>query len=265
MTSNSLRPPAADMGVGVPRHIAIIMDGNGRWAKNRHLPRTLGHVKGAKVVRPLVKACTERGISHLTLFAFSTENWRRPPEEVSTLMGLFVQYLEKEVSDMQKQGVRFRLIGDRSAFAQDLQDLIAHAEHSTAHNTGIHLTVAANYGGQWDILNATREWQRAHPLQGLDQLDAHSLSPYLSMAGAPDPDLLIRTGGESRISNFLLWQCAYTELYFTDTLWPDFNAALLDEALDWYNRRVRRFGRTDEQVLGESAPAPSAALAPRKI
>ncbi len=134
-----------------PRHIAIIMDGNGRWAKNRHLPRTLGHVKGAKVVRPLVKACTERGITHLTLFAFSTENWRRPPEEVSTLMGLFGQYLEKEVSDMQKQGVRFRLIGDRSAFAQGLQDLIAHAELSTAHNQGIHLTVAANYGGQWDI------------------------------------------------------------------------------------------------------------------
>ena len=165
MTSSNLRPPAAETATAVPRHIAIIMDGNGRWAKTRRLPRTLGHVKGAKVVRPLVKACTERGISHLTLFAFSTENWRRPPEEVSTLMGLFGQYLEKEVTDMQKQGVRFRLIGERSAFAQGLQDLIAHAEHSTAHNNGIHLTVAANYGGQWDILNATREWQRAHPLQ----------------------------------------------------------------------------------------------------
>ena len=150
-----------------PRHIAIIMDGNGRWAKNRHLPRTLGHVKGAKVVRPLVKACTERGITHLTLFAFSTENWRRPPEEVSTLMGLFGQYLEKEVSDMQKQGVRFRLIGDRSAFAQG----------------------------------------------------------------------------------------AYTELYFTDALWPDFNAAMLDDALAWYQKRVRRFGRTDEQVLDDKGPS----------
>jgi undecaprenyl diphosphate synthase len=238
-----------------PRHIAIIMDGNGRWAKNRHLPRTLGHVKGAKVVRPLVKACTERGITHLTLFAFSTENWRRPPEEVSTLMGLFGQYLEKEVSDMQKQGVRFRLIGDRSAFAQGLQDLIAHAELSTAHNQGIHLTVAANYGGQWDILNATREWQRANPLKGLELLDAPGLAPYLSMAGSPDPDLLIRTGGESRISNFLLWQCAYTELYFTDALWPDFDAQMLDEALGWYQKRVRRFGRTDEQVVGDKSPS----------
>ena len=240
----------AEPGALGPRHIAIIMDGNGRWAKNRRLPRTLGHVKGAKVVRPLVKSCVERGVTHLTLFAFSTENWRRPPEEVSTLMGLFGQYLEKEVSDMQKQGVRFRLIGDRSAFAQGLQDLIAHAELSTAHNQGIHLTVAANYGGQWDILNATREWQRANPLKGLEMLDAPGLAPHLSMAGAPDPDLLIRTGGESRISNFLLWQCAYTELYFTDALWPDFNAAMLDEALAWYQKRVRRFGRTDEQVLG---------------
>ena len=238
-----------------PRHIAIIMDGNGRWAKNRRLPRTLGHVKGAKVVRPLVKSCVERGVTHLTLFAFSTENWRRPPEEVSTLMGLFGQYLDKEVSDMQKQGVRFRLIGDRSAFAQGLQDLIAHAELSTAHNQGIHLTVAANYGGQWDILNATREWQRANPLKGLEMLDAPGLAPHLSMAGAPDPDLLIRTGGESRISNFLLWQCAYTELYFTDALWPDFNAAMLDDALAWYQKRVRRFGRTDEQVLDDKGPS----------
>ena len=243
----------AEPGALGPRHIAIIMDGNGRWAKNRRLPRTLGHVKGAKVVRPLVKSCVERGVTHLTLFAFSTENWRRPPEEVSTLMGLFGQYLEKEVSDMQKQGVRFRLIGDRSAFAQGLQDLIAHAELSTAHNQGIHLTVAANYGGQWDILNATREWQRANPLKGLEMLDAPGLAPHLSMAGAPDPDLLIRTGGESRISNFLLWQCAYTELYFTDALWPDFNAAMLDEALAWYQKRVRRFGRTDEQVLGDTS------------
>ena len=248
-----------------PRHIAIIMDGNGRWAKNRRLPRTLGHVKGAKVVRPLVKSCVERGVTHLTLFAFSTENWRRPPEEVSTLMGLFGQYLEKEVSDMQKQGVRFRLIGDRSAFAQGLQDLIAHAELSTAHNQGIHLTVAANYGGQWDILNATREWQRANPLKGLEMLDAPGLAPHLSMAGAPDPDLLIRTGGESRISNFLLWQCAYTELYFTDALWPDFNAAMLDDALAWYQKRVRRFGRTDEQVLGDKSPLTSTSATPLRI
>jgi undecaprenyl diphosphate synthase len=163
---------------------------------------------------------------------------------------------------MQQQGVRFRLIGDRSAFAQGLQDLIAHAELSTAHNQGIHLTVAANYGGQWDILNATREWQRANPLKGLEMLDTQGLAPYLSMAGAPDPDLLIRTGGESRISNFLLWQCAYTELYFTDTLWPDFNADMLDEALAWYQKRVRRFGRTDEQVLGDKGLLTSTSATP---
>ena len=244
-----------------PRHIAIIMDGNGRWAKNRHLPRTLGHVKGAKVVRPLVKACTERGITHLTLFAFSTENWRRPPEEVSTLMGLFGQYLEKEVSDMQKQGVRFRLIGDRSAFAQGLQDLIAHAELSTAHNLGSHLTVAANYGGQWDVLTAVRAWQAAHHDRSLQELDTAGLAANLSTADLPDPELLIRTGGESRISNFLLWQTAYTELYFTDLHWPDFDDAALNKALSWYAQRVRRFGRTDEQVqhpsVSEHTPTPN--------
>ena len=249
----------------IPHHIAIIMDGNGRWAQKRHMPRTVGHAKGAAGVRELVEFCVHKGVKYLTLFAFSTENWRRPPEEVSTLMGLFGQYLEKEASDMQKQGVRFNLIGERHAFAQGLQDLIAHAELSTAHNQGIHLTVAANYGGQWDILNATREWQRANPLKGLEKLDTQGLAPYLSMAGAPDPDLLIRTGGESRISNFLLWQCAYTELYFTDTLWPDFNAEMLDEALAWYQKRVRRFGRTDEQVLGDKGPLTSTSTTPLGI
>ncbi|MBU3713063.1 MAG: di-trans,poly-cis-decaprenylcistransferase [Limnohabitans sp.] len=239
----------------LPQHIAIIMDGNGRWAKKRFLPRTVGHVKGAAGVRRIVKACADRDIRYLTLFAFSTENWRRPPEEVSTLMDLFVQYLQKEMADMSSEGVRLRVIGDRSAFPADLQARIAAAEQATAHNTTLHLTVAANYGGQWDILQATRAWQTANPGCTLDDLHEADLAAHLSTADLPDPDLLIRTGGESRISNFLLWQCAYTELYFVDDYWPDFDEASLVKALTWFASRVRRFGRTDEQV----APAPTAA------
>jgi undecaprenyl diphosphate synthase len=238
-----------------PQHIAIIMDGNGRWAKKRFLPRTVGHVKGAAGVRRIVKACADRDIQYLTLFAFSTENWRRPPEEVSTLMDLFVQYLQKEMADMSREGVRLRVIGDRSAFSQDLQDRIAAAEQATAHNTTLNLTVAANYGGQWDILQATRAWQRAHPERSVEDLHESDLASYLSTADLPDPDLLIRTGGESRISNFLLWQMAYTELYFVDDFWPDFDETSLVKALHWFTSRVRRFGRTDEQVMGTSEPA----------
>ncbi|MBU3713237.1 MAG: isoprenyl transferase [Limnohabitans sp.] len=233
----------------LPQHIAIIMDGNGRWAKKRFLPRTVGHVKGAAGVRRIVKACADRDIRYLTLFAFSTENWRRPPEEVSTLMDLFVQYLQKEMADMSSEGVRLRVIGDRSAFPQDLQARIAAAEQATAHNTTLHLTVAANYGGQWDILQAMRAWHHANPQQALEDLQEQDLAAYLSTADLPDPDLLIRTGGESRISNFLLWQMAYTELYFVDDYWPDFDEDCLVKALTWYASRVRRFGRTDEQVM----------------
>jgi undecaprenyl diphosphate synthase len=233
----------------LPQHIAIIMDGNGRWAKKRFLPRTVGHVKGAAGVRRIVKACADRDIRYLTLFAFSTENWRRPPEEVSTLMDLFVQYLQKEMADMSSEGVRLRVIGDRSAFPQDLQARIAAAEQATAHNTTLHLTVAANYGGQWDILQAMRAWHQANPQLPLEDLREQDLAAYLSTADLPDPDLLIRTGGESRISNFLLWQMAYTELYFVDDYWPDFDEDCLVKALTWYASRVRRFGRTDEQVL----------------
>jgi undecaprenyl diphosphate synthase len=231
-----------------PQHIAIIMDGNGRWAKKRFLPRTVGHVKGAAGVRRIVKACADRDIQYLTLFAFSTENWRRPPEEVSTLMDLFVQYLQKEMADMSREGVRLRVIGDRSAFSPDLQARIAAAEQATAHNTTLHLTVAANYGGQWDILQASRAWQQAHPTLSINDLREQDLAAYLSTADLPDPDLLIRTGGESRISNFLLWQMAYTELYFVDDYWPDFDEASLAKALTWFASRVRRFGRTDDQV-----------------
>jgi undecaprenyl diphosphate synthase len=235
------------------QHIAIIMDGNGRWAKKRLLPRTVGHVRGAANVRQLVKAASEQGVKYLTLFAFSSENWRRPPEEVSALMGLFLQYLESEVAEMKAAGIRLRVIGDRSAFAPLLQSRIDQAEQDTAHNHRLHLTIAANYGGQWDILNAARAWQMAHPDKTLQDLDDQALAAHLSTADLPDPELLIRTGGESRISNFLLWQTAYTELYFTDLHWPDFNAAALQQAIASYGKRVRRFGQTDEQVLSHNA------------
>ena len=231
-----------------PQHIAVIMDGNGRWAKKRLMPRTVGHVKGASNVRHIVKACNDFGISYLTLFAFSSENWRRPPDEVSALMGLFLQYLENEVAEMKAAGIRLRVIGDRSAFAPLLQSRIDQAEQETAHNTRLNLTIAANYGGQWDVLNAMRAWQIAHPHKTLQDMDADALAAHLSTANLPDPESLIRTGGESRISNFLLWQTAYTELYFTDAYWLDFDAAALKAALDWYAQRVRRFGRTDDQV-----------------
>jgi undecaprenyl diphosphate synthase len=239
-----------------PQHIAVIMDGNGRWAKKRLMPRTVGHVKGAANVRHIVKACNELGVSYLTLFAFSSENWRRPADEVSALMGLFLQYLESEVAEMKAAGIRLRVIGDRSAFAPLLQSRIDQAEQDTAHNTRLNLTIAANYGGQWDVLNAMRAWQLANPNKTLQDMDADALAAHLSTADLPDPELLIRTGGESRISNFLLWQTVYTELYFTDLHWPDFDAAALKKALQWYSQRVRRFGRTDEQVSDNPALAP---------
>ena len=236
----------------LPQHIALIMDGNGRWAKKRLMPRQVGHVKGAAAVRRIVQACADRDILYVTLFAFSTENWRRPPDEVSALMDLFVHYLQKEMREMSELGVRLRVIGDRSPFDTRLQALITEAETATAGNTKLNLTIAANYGGQWDILQAMRAWQQAHPGQSLDALDEQALASHLSMAGLPDPELLIRTGGESRISNFLLWQMAYSELYFTPTLWPDFDEPALDQALAWFGQRVRRFGQTDEQVLNNA-------------
>ena len=236
----------------LPQHIALIMDGNGRWAKKRLMPRQVGHVKGAAAVRRIVQACADRDVRYVTLFAFSTENWRRPPDEVSALMDLFVHYLQKEMREMSELGVRLRVIGDRSPFDTRLQALIAEAENATAGNTKLHLTIAANYGGQWDILQAMRAWQQAHTGQSLDALNEQALASHLSMAGLPDPELLIRTGGESRISNFLLWQMAYSELYFTPTLWPDFDEQALDQALAWFGQRVRRFGQTDEQVLNSA-------------
>jgi len=248
------------MNQPTPQHIAIIMDGNGRWAQKRLLPRTMGHVKGAAMVKRIVRACLNHGIGHLTIFAFSTENWRRPPQEVSILMDLFSQYLRKEIAEMSQGGIRLRVIGDRTAFSSELVTHIEQAEASTAHNSRLNLTVAANYGGHWDIVQAAQAWQKNHPDCSLEQMTENDLSGYLSTNGMPCPDLLIRTGGESRISNFMLWQLAYTELYFTDIFWPDFNEAALENALHWYRQRIRRFGRTDEQVLeGQLASQPKLA------
>ena len=227
----------------IPHHIAIIMDGNGRWAQKRHLPRTVGHAKGAAGVRELVEFCAQKGVKYLTLFAFSTENWSRPEEEVSTLMGLFLQYLEKELKNLSQAGVRLQIIGDVTGFAQELQDRIAEAVKATAANDGIVLTVAANYGGQWDIVQAVQLWQAEHPQADARDITQEQLEKYLSTAHMPDPDLLIRTGGEQRISNFLLWQVAYAELYFTDVLWPEFDTEQMALALEWFQTRQRRFGR----------------------
>jgi len=238
----------------VPTHLAIIMDGNGRWATSRLLPRAAGHARGVQAVRRVVEACGRRGVKYLTLFAFSSENWRRPQEEVSLLMRLFVQTLEKEVVKLEKQGVRLRVVGDLSAFEPHLRELIAAAEARTRHNDTLHLTVAANYGGRWDILQAMRRLLRDKPglAQDPDALGELDVSQRLSMSWAPEPDLFIRTGGEQRISNFLVWQLAYTELYFTDEFWPDFGARQIDAAFKWYRSRERRFGRTSAQLAEQS-------------
>ncbi len=232
----------------MPRHVAIIMDGNGRWATRRFLPRVAGHVKGVEAVRGCVEACVERGIEYLTLFAFSSENWRRPEAEVSLLMRLFVTALEREVSKMHANNIRLKVVGDLSRFEPKLQDMIANAERKTAGNTALTVTVCANYGGRWDIMQATSKMMAAHP--GLLEFTEEQMAEHLAMAYAPEPDLLIRTGGEERISNFLLWQAAYSELYFTDTFWPDFSGESLDAAIASYQSRERRFGRTGDQ-LGE--------------
>ena len=232
----------------LPSHIAVIMDGNRRWARRRLLPVALGHASGARAIRGVVRACSERGIKYLTLFAFSTENWKRPPDEVSALMRLLMVYLQKEVVDMNANGVRLQIIGDTSRFDLRLQELIAQAHNLTADNTRIVLTVAVNYGGRWDMLQAAKAWQAANPDLPIEDMDESGLQAHLSMAGLPDPDLLIRTGGEARVSNFLLWQMAYTELYFTDTLWPDFKTPELDRALQSFAQRDRRFGSSSPEL-----------------
>src|SRR5687768_9258609 len=233
----------------IPCHVAIIMDGNGRWAKQRYLPRVAGHRRGVESVRATVRACAERGVEFLTLFAFSSENWRRPAEEVSVLMQLFVMALEQEVGKLHENGVRFKVIGDLERFEPRLRRLLAEAEALTEANRRLTLTVAANYGGRWDVIQATNRMLRENPqlAAGFSETD---LAPYLALSYAPEPDLFVRTGGEQRISNFVLWQLAYTELYFTPTLWPDFDAAALDRAIVSYQQRERRYGRTSEQLSG---------------
>ncbi len=225
----------------------MIMDGNGRWAKKRFMPRIMGHKRGVETVRDTVKSCIDLGVEYLTLFAFSSENWRRPPDEVSFLMGLFMEALKREVIKLHDNHIRLIIIGDRSRFDPLLLKEIHAAEKLTEHNTRLTLTIAANYGGRWDMLNAVQRMLQAHP-EKLNHFDEADLTPFLSMAYAPEPDLFIRTGGEQRISNFLLWQLAYTELYFTDTLWPDFDRKELQRAIDSYQHRERRFGRTSEQL-----------------
>jgi undecaprenyl diphosphate synthase len=231
-------PEAGD----VPRHVAIIMDGNGRWAKRQHLPRIAGHRRGVESVRATVRACAERGIGFLTLFAFSSENWRRPAEEVALLMQLFQMALTNEVEKLHRNQVRLKVGGDTSRFDANIRRAIEQGERLTAGNNGLTLTIAANYGGRWDLLQAVNKIKN-------QPIDESSLAAHLAMSYAPEPDLFIRTGGEQRISNFLLWQLAYTELYFTETLWPDFDDAALDLAIASYRARERRFGRTSEQLL----------------
>ncbi|HUL14169.1 MAG TPA: isoprenyl transferase [Methylococcaceae bacterium] len=234
----------------LPRHIAIIMDGNGRWAKQRFLPRTAGHRAGVTSVRKATEYCAQKGVEALTLFAFSSENWRRPPQEVSVLMALFLTTLERETEKLHQNNVRLRVIGDRSAFAAELQGRIAAAENLTKDNTGLNLVIAANYGGRWDILQASRRLAERVAAGALmpGEITDELLAAQLALADLPEPDLFIRTGGEQRISNFLLWQLAYTELYFTATLWPDFDENAMDQALADYASRQRRFGYTSEQL-----------------
>ena len=237
----------------VPRHIAIIMDGNGRWARQRFLPRVAGHQRGVETVREVIKACHNMGVEYLTLFAFSSENWRRPADEVSFLMQLFLKMLEREVNKLHANNIKLKVIGDRSRFDDTLNRYILDAENLTANNTSLTLTIAANYGGRWDMMQAVRAMLRDHPELAAQNFSESDVEPYLSMNYAPEPDLFIRTGGEQRISNFLLWQLAYTELYFTDTLWPAFDSDTLQTAIRSYQSRERRFGRTSEQVQAASS------------
>ena len=238
------------MTENLPSHIAIVMDGNGRWAVKQGKPRTFGHKAGVDAVKAIVETCAELGVECLTVFAFSSENWRRPEEEVSVLMSLFVSALEREVEKLHKNGVCLTFIGDRSRFGSKLRAGIDKAENLTCHNQKLRLNVAANYGGQWDVVNACRQVvdKASQGLIANDQIDETFFSQHLCLAEQPPVDLFIRTGGERRISNFLLWQVAYSELYFTDILWPDFSKAQLEEALAWFAQRERRFGQTSAQI-----------------
>ena len=234
----------------VPQHVAIVMDGNGRWANKRLLPRAAGHKEGVKAVKNIIEASAAVGIKYLTLFAFSSENWNRPKTEVSALMDLFVSSLDKEVSNLDKNGIRIQFIGDRQQFSQKLQDKIKQAEQATAKNEKFYLNIAANYGGRWDIVQACKAICEEVQSQsiGIESIDEKEFALRLSTNHMPDPDLLIRTAGELRISNFLIWQLAYTEFYVTDLCWPDFDEKQLHIALKEYAKRKRKFGRTQEQI-----------------
>lgn len=251
---------AEPSAAAVPRHIAIIMDGNGRWAQRRRRPRMIGHRAGARAVNRTIDFCLEKGVSALTLFAFSSENWGRPQEEVDALMKLFLHALDREVDELQRRGVQVRFIGDRSRFAAPLRERMAGAERITAANSRLVLSIAASYGGRQDIALAARalaEEVAAGRLQP-QQIDEALLASRIALADLPAPDLFIRTGGDTRISNFLLWQLAYTELWFTETLWPEFDAAVLQQALDDYAGRERRFGLTSAQIADKATETPSA-------
>jgi undecaprenyl diphosphate synthase len=240
----------APHGEQCPRHVAIIMDGNGRWASRRRLPRFAGHRAGVETVKGVVRACGEKGIEVLTLFAFSSENWRRPQEEVGLLMGLFMTALEQQVRKLHEHNIRLRIIGDRSAFSSTLQERIEAAERLTESNSGLNLVIAANYGGRWDMTQAARVIASRVQARELTpaEVTPELLQSLMSLSDVPEPDLFIRTGGEKRVSNFLLWHLAYTELYFTDTLWPDFDRQAFEGALASFETRQRRFGRTGDQI-----------------
>ena len=233
-----------------PEHIVVVMDGNGRWAKKRFMPRTAGHKAGVKATKEVVKACVENKIMALTLFAFSSENWKRPEQEVSSLMELFLTTLQSEVNELHEQSVRMRFIGECGAFSEKLQARIKQTEDLTRNNSGMCLNIAVNYGGRWDVANACKliaEKIESGEIASTD-INAELVNQYVALADLPEPDLFIRTGGDKRISNFLIWQLAYTELYFTDSLWPDFNRAELNTALEWFVNRQRRFGKTGDQL-----------------
>jgi undecaprenyl diphosphate synthase len=236
----------------IPGHIAIVMDGNGRWARKRNRPRSMGHQAGLKALRKTIQHCVRLGVKTLTVFAFSSENWNRPAGEVSRLMEIFLRALDKEVDELHENGVSVRFIGDLTAFKPALQTKMAEAQTLTAGNERLVANVAVNYGGRWDITQAAIRMAREVAEGGLslDDIEEPQLAQFLSLAHSPDPDLFIRTGGEMRISNFLLWQSAYTEFYFTPVLWPDFNEQCLEQAISAFESRERRFGRTSEQVEG---------------
>jgi undecaprenyl diphosphate synthase len=243
-----------------PRHIAIIMDGNNRWAKQKRLLGVSGHKAGVEAVRAVVKTCREQGIEVLTLFAFSSENWRRPADEVSALMRLFLLALQREINKLDKNNICLKIIGDRSKFSPLLQDYMEKAERQTASNTGMSLVIAANYGGQWDITQAAQKLalKVAQGSMAAEEITEQTLQDELCMASYPMPDLMIRTAGEKRISNFMLWQLAYSEFYFSELYWPDFREDQIIEAIEEYANRERRFGQTNEQLSGEKSNALSA-------